>query len=193
MQTYTRYLWGLLGVTIGATAIVFSRSSFIREKLNTFSEFKSPLSSGLTPARDLRGTWKSSLIGKGIEVNGTFTTGPGTTTVHENGDMELIIDSVINNTASGRLRYSDLCVTAQTVMPKPLPSITVPKTCTKDSGYSPITMQIIGSRIIFETANVAGATVTMQGNFTTDIMSGTTTVTLPGYGTLIGEFHLNRK
>jgi hypothetical protein len=201
MNKYARYLWGLLGVAIGATVIVATmpdKPEWVRsveERIRSIVTPKAPIGAlnPLTPTRDLRGTWKSSLPKKGIQVYGQFTTGPGTTTVHENGDMELIIDDVKNGVATGRVRYTDLCVTAQTAMPKPLPSVTVPKQCTEDSGYDPITIRISGSRLDFGTAEVDGATASMQGNFTTDIISGTATVTIPAYGVLKGEFHLNRE
>ena len=72
---------------------------FIEEKLKSIITPKAPIGN-LTPVRDLRGTWKSSLAGKGLQVYGKFTTGPGTTMVYEDGDIELIIDSVADNVAS---------------------------------------------------------------------------------------------
>ncbi|HSD12390.1 MAG TPA: hypothetical protein VLC10_02420, partial [Patescibacteria group bacterium] len=148
----------------------------------------------LTPARDLQGTWISSLPGKGIQVYGKFVTGQATTTAYEHGDMELVIDSVTNNIASGKVRYTNLCVSGQTVAPKPVGTVSLPEQCIKDTGYNPITMRVSGSHLDFVPAAVSGATITMQGNFTTDIMSGTATVIMPAYGGgLKGEFHLNRR
>ncbi|MCX6780896.1 MAG: hypothetical protein NT003_02135 [Candidatus Magasanikbacteria bacterium] len=193
MQKYTKFLWGFLGVAIGVSAIIMSQPEFIKEKMKSIITPKPPIDNVLTPARDLRGTWESSLSGKGIQVYGSFTTGPGTTTVYENGDMELIIDSVTNNVAVGKVRYTNLCVTGQTVLPKPMPSVKIPQKCTADSGYNPITIKVSGSRLDFGTVKVSGATASMQGNFTSDILSGTATVTIPAYGALKGEFHLSRK
>src|SRR4030067_3527292 len=67
-----------------------------------------PLIGNLTPARDLKGTWTSSIRGKGIQLYGQFVTGPGTTKIYEEGDMELIIDKMEGNTASGTIRYTNL-------------------------------------------------------------------------------------
>ncbi|MFA4954948.1 MAG: hypothetical protein WC641_06565 [Patescibacteria group bacterium] len=186
------------GAAVGTVAIVRSMPEkplmfrFIEDKLNSIITPKPPLGD-LTPVRDLRGTWKSSLAGKGVQVYGKFVTGPSATTIYEDGDMELIIDSVTNNLASGKFRYTNLCVTGQTAAPKPVGTFTIPKQCTKDTGYYPITIRVSGSALDFGTVTVSGATVTMQGSYTTDIMTGSMTATLPAYGVLKGEFHLNRK
>jgi hypothetical protein len=70
-------------------------------------------------------------------------------------------------------------------------SISTPKTCV-NAGAAPIKIRISGSRLDFGTYSAGGATVTMQGNYTTDIMSGTMTMT-SAYGIIKGEFHLIRK
>jgi len=198
MSKTSKILWGLLGVAIGATAIILTMPEkplmfrFIEDKLKSIVTPKPPIGD-LTPVRDLRGTWKSSLSGKGVQVYGKFATNPGTTTVYEDGDMELVIDSVTNNIASGKARYTNLCVNGQVVMPKPLASITIPKKCTKDTGYSPIEIRVSGSRLDFGAYDISGGTFIMQGNFTTDIITGSATVNLPAYGALKGEFHLSRQ
>ncbi|MFA6100155.1 MAG: hypothetical protein WC750_04785 [Patescibacteria group bacterium] len=187
----------IVGAIVGTAVVIYRMPEkppmfrFIEDKLKSIVT-PIPLIGNLTPARDLRGTWKSSLPGKGVQVYGKFVVGPSITTVYEDGDMELIIDSVKNNVASGRVRYTNLCVTGQIVAPKPVGTMVYPKQCTKDTGYSPITIRVSGSRLDFGTNTVSGATVTMQGNYTTDIITGTATVTLPAYGALKGEFHLNR-
>ena len=43
-----------------------------------------------------------------------------------------------------------------------------------------------------ENVAAGGATFTMQGNYTTDIISGTMTATVSPYGQIKGEFHLMR-
>ena len=187
-----KIITGLL--TAGAIIVtgVIMNSKVIEDKMNSIITPKPPIGN-LTPVRDLRGTWVSSLQGKGLQVYGKFVTGPATTTVYEDGDMELVIDSVGNNIASGRIRYTNLCATGQTVAPKPVGTIAIPKQCTNDTGYSPISIRVSGSRLDFGTVVVDGTTASMQGNYTTDIITGTATVTLPAYGVLKGEFHLNRK
>ena len=149
-----------------------------------------PLIGNLTPARDLKGTWTSSIRGEGLQLYGKFTTGPGTTTIYEEGDMELIIDKMEGNIASGTIRYTNLCVTGSTHVPS-YGNINVPKQCTADTGTQPIQITVSSSHLDFGTINTGGATFTMQGNYTTDIMSGTMTATTP-YGDIKGEFHLIR-
>ena len=188
----------IIGAVAGTIVVLHSRPQeqqplmfrFIEEKLNSIITPKPPIDD-LTPARDLRGTWKSSLAGKGVQVYGKFTTGPGITTVYEDGDMELIIDSVTNNIASGKVRFTNLCASAQVTIPK-LKTITT-KQCTKDTGYLPMGIRVSGSALDFGTVSIPGATASMQGSYTTDIITGSMTVTLPAYGTLKGEFHLMRQ
>ncbi|MDD5626094.1 MAG: hypothetical protein PHG83_02935 [Patescibacteria group bacterium] len=186
----------ILGLAVGAITYVAVKKplmfGFVDKKLDSIVTPKPPIGN-LTPTRDLRGIWKSSLVGKGVQVYGKFTTGPGITTVYEDGDMELIIDSVENNIASGKVRYTNLCAWGQTVAPKPLGTISVPKQCTEDSGYRPIAIRVSGSALDFGTVVTDGATFTMQGSYTTDIMTGSATVTIPAYGVLKGEFHLMRQ
>lgn len=183
----------VLGGVVAAVAIYCMQPLMYRyaeAKLNT-STVSEAIVGNLTPARDLRGTWKSSLSGKGVQVNGRFATGPATTIVTENGDMELVITSVKNNIASGKMRFTNLCATAQISIPN-LKTFST-KQCTKDTGYKAISIRISSSHLDFGTVTVSGAKSTMQGNFTTDIMSGTMTTSLTGYGTLNGNFHLSRQ
>ena len=161
----------------------------VEQKLKSIKTAKPPIGN-LTPARDLRGTWISSIRGKGIQLYGKFATGPGTTTIYEDGDIELIINTVSGNTASGTMRYTNLCSTGSTAVPG-YGNITVPKQCVADTGARAIQIRVSGSRLDFGTVSAGGATFSMQGNFTTDIISGTMTATTP-YGVVKGEFHLNR-
>lgn len=161
----------------------------IDQKLNSIKT-ASPLIGYLTPARDLRGTWTSSIRGKGIQLYGKFATGPGTTTIYEDGDITLIINSMSGNTASGTIRYTGLCSTGSTFVPG-YGNITVPKQCVNDTGAQAIQIGVSSSRLDFGTVRANGATFTMQGNFTTDLISGTMTATTP-YGNIKGEFHLMR-
>lgn len=192
---YLLIILGLIGAGVGIVYIAKEKPlmfKFVEDKLKSIITPKPPIGD-LTPARDLKGTWKSSLAGKGLQVYGKFTTGPAVTTVYEDGDMELIIDSVKNNIASGKIRYTNLSAWGQTVAPKPIGTINVPKIYVKDSGYMPATIRVSGSALDFGKITVSGATVNMQGGYTTDIMTGSATVNLPGYGVLKGEFHLNRQ
>jgi hypothetical protein len=145
----------------------------------------------LTPVRDLRGTWISSLKGKGMQNYGKFTTGPGTTQIYQEADIELIINSVSGNTASGTMRYINLCTWGSTSAPK-IPTISVPKNC-NSTGANPIQIRVSGSRLDFGTMNAGSVSFSMQGNYTTDIISGTMTANISPYGVIKGEFHLIRK
>lgn len=189
----------VVGGGVTATVIMSKMSNpplmfrFIDDKLKSIVTPKAPLVGNLTPTRDLRGTWKSSLSGKGLQVYGKFTTGPAVTTVYEDGDIELIIESVKNNIASGKIRYTNLCAWGQATAPKPVGTITIPKQCAGNTGYLPIDIRVSGSALDFGTVKTGDVTATMQGSYTTDLMSGTMTVTMPAYGALKGEFHLNRQ
>jgi len=162
----------------------------VEQKLKSIITAKPPIGN-LTPTRGLRGTWTSSIRGKGIQLYGQFTTGPDTTKIYEDGDVELIINTVQNNTASGTIRYTNLCSTGSTTVPG-YGNITVPKQCVPDTGAQAIQIRVSGSRLDFGTVSAGGGTFSMQGNFITDIISGTMTATTP-YGVIKGEFHLNRK
>jgi len=184
----------LIALAVGAVVYVGvanpSLLNTIEQKLKSIITPKPPIGT-LTAARDLRGTWVSALRGKGIQLYGKFTTGPSVTKIYENGDIELKIDNVKNNIASGKIRYTNLCVTGGTTIPG-YGTVSVPKTCTGDTGAGSIQIKISGSRLDFGTISVSGATASMQGNYTTDLMSGTMTMT-SAYGIIKGEFHLNRK
>ncbi|OGY23451.1 MAG: hypothetical protein A2172_04485 [Candidatus Woykebacteria bacterium RBG_13_40_15] len=161
----------------------------VEQKLKSI-KVPTPLIGNLTPARDLRGTWTSSIRGKGLQLYGKFATGPGTTTIYEEGDITLIINKVSGNTASGTIRYTNLCSTGSTAVPG-YGNITVPKQCTADTGASPINIRVSSSRLDFGTVSAGGGTFSMQGNFTTSLISGTMVATTP-YGDIKGEFHLMR-
>ncbi len=166
-------------------------TKLINSKIKSIVTPKSSLTSSLSPARDLKGTWSSSLSRKGLQVYGKLATAGGTTMVYEDGDMELVIDSVTNNVAHGKIRYTNLCATVEVTVPN-LPSISRQQ-CSGDTGYQPVAIRVSSSALDFGTITTSGATFTMKGNYTTDLMSGTMTMTLPAYGVLKGEFHLMRK
>jgi len=144
----------------------------------------------LTPVRDLKGTWVSSIKGKGFQLYGKFPTAGGTAVVYQNSDITLKIDSVSGNTARGTITYTNIC-TWGSVTVTGYGSISTPKTCA-NAGAQAISIRVSGSRLDFGTISAAGATITMQGNFTTDLISGTMTMT-SAYGIIKGEFHLIRK
>jgi hypothetical protein len=164
-------------------------SQLVDEKLESINTPAPPIGS-LTAVRDLRGTWKSSLAGKGLQVYGNIASGPANTKIYENGDIKLIIKSIENNEALGEAYFMNLCVTATVSAPKIEPFTT--KNCTPDGGYFPVKIKISGTRLDFGSGTVNGVSFSMQGNYTTDIIYGTMTTTLPSYGVLKGEFNLTR-
>lgn len=163
----------------------------IGDKLKSIITPKAPIGN-LTPARDLRGTWVSSLSGKGLQVYGQFNTAGAVTKIYENGDIELKIDKVQNNRATGTMRVYNLCATGQTVAPN-IPTINMPRTCVRDSGAQAVSIRVSSSALDFGSYKTGGITFTMQGSYTTDIMSGNMTANVPPYGILKGEFRLMRK
>jgi hypothetical protein len=161
----------------------------VPEKIKSIVTPKAPIGN-LTPVRDLRGTWVSSLRGKGMQNYGSFNTGPAVTQIYQEGDIELIIDSVSSNVASGTFRYINLCTWGKSTAPK-IPAVSIPKKC-MSPGANPIQIRVSGTRLDFGTVSTAGVNATMQANYTTDLISGSTTATVSPYGVIKGEFHLIR-
>jgi hypothetical protein len=179
-------------VAIGAVAYVGTDTALfdtITQKIKDIITPGPPIGD-LTPSRDLKGTWVSSIKGKGMELYGKFPTAGGTAVVYQNSDITLKVTSVSGNTASGTVTYSNIC-TWGSITVSGYGSVSTPKTCA-DAGAQSISIRVSGSRLDFGTISAAGATVTMQGTFTTDLISGTMTMTSP-YGIIKGEFHLIRK
>jgi hypothetical protein len=192
-------LWLPLTITVAAvgTAVFIQNMpkdqqplmlQFVAEKLKSIITPKAPIGN-LTPVRDLRGTWISSLKGKGMQTYSQFKTGPGTTQIYQEGDIQLIIASVENNVASGTIQYTNLCTWGRTTAPK-IPTINIPKQCASIPA-SPIQIRVSGSRLDFGSVSGNGMSFTMQGNYTTDLISGTMTAAT-SYGVIKGEFHLVR-
>ena len=166
---------------------------FVTEKIESIITPKPPIGE-LTPTRDLRGTWKSSLSGKGIQLYGNYTTYGSITDLYEDGDVELIINDVKDNIAIGTMRYTNLCSWGETkiTIAGAEKIINAPKTCVADTGQQEISIRVSASALDFGTISLDGVTATMQGSFVTDIMSGSMTVTMPE-GVLKGTFNLSRQ
>ncbi|MDQ7814592.1 MAG: hypothetical protein RDU25_02210 [Patescibacteria group bacterium] len=147
----------------------------------------------LTPARDLRGTWISSLTGKGVQLYGKFETGNGVTDVYEDGDIELIIEDVEGNTATGQMRLYNVCAYGQSKFPAPVGTISVPKRCFQDVGSGPVSIEVSASNVDFGTFSSGNISWEMRGTYTTDLMKGTIATYVEPYGAIKGEFHLMRK
>lgn len=180
-------------LAVGAVAYVGTNTALFDTVIQKIKDIitPGPPIGDLTPTRDLTGTWVSSIKGKGFELYGKFPlAGAGTAVVYETSDVTLKITSVSGNTAKGTITYTNMCAWGSTTV-SGYGTISTPKTCA-NAGSSPISIRVSGSRLDFGTVSAAGATVTMQGNYTTDLISGTMTMTST-YGIIKGEFHLIRK
>jgi hypothetical protein len=190
----TRIVLGIVAAAAAVTAYVVIAKppmfDFITDKINSIVTPKPPIGN-LTPARDITGTWISALNRKGFQLYGLFTTGPSTTKAYEDGNIELKIDKVEGNIATGQIRYTKMCAYAQTTAPV-IGTITTPTKCAPDSGFAPVSIRVSSSSLDFGTISTGAITTAMQGSFTTDIMSGTMTLTTE-YGIIKGEFHLVRQ
>lgn len=163
----------------------------IDDKIKSIIIPKAPIGE-LTESRDLRGTWISSLSKKGFQLYGKFDLPGSVTNVHQNGDIELIIDKVENNIASGQMRFTNVCGSSQTIAPPPVGKITVPEKCIADSGYSPVSIRVSSTALDFGTFASGGIVATMQGTFTTDMIAGTMGIETE-YGIIKGVFNLMRQ
>lgn len=179
------------GTSGGEKSIAERFLDLVGQKIKSIVTPNAPIGN-LTPVRDLRGTWISSLKGKGMQTYSQFKTGPGTTQIYQEGDIQLIITSVENNVASGTIQYTNLCTWGRTTAPK-IPTISIPKQCS-NTPVSSIGIRVSGTRLDFGSVNAGGgASFSMQGNYTTDLISGSMTGNVPPYGVIKGEFHLMRK
>ena len=177
-----RYVWGLVGIAIGIGVIVAVEnpqfSDWIDDKMNSIQVAKPPIGD-ITPARDLRGDWTSSLPGRGFQLYGEFFVAGTTSKVYEDGDIDLHIDRVEGNTAYGTIRSYNITGYGQAT--GPAGTVVLPKTTFPESGTQPIEIHVTGSRLDFGSFNIAGAKGAMQGNYTTDLISGGITTTVAPY------------
>lgn len=152
----------------------------------------------LAPARDLRGTWASSLSGKGIQIYGEgHGTQGGTVRVYYDADFVLRITSVEDNVAHGEARMFNGTLYGEVTDVPAVGTIPVPRQEFPDSGFQPMTIRVHGSSLDFDTLSVAGITVTMSGTFVEDGIvgwGGGGNSTMAGYGGVVtkAELHLTR-
>lgn len=180
---------------VGVTYLAIAQPlmlQFVAEKINSIITPK-PSIGNLTPARDIVGTWRSSLAGKGLQLYGLFELPGSTTTLYEDGDIELIINEVKNNVAYGKMRYPKICSwgTSTITIPGNKKIINIPKTCF-DTEYTDIQIRVSSSALDFGTISVGEIKTSMQGSFTSDLMSGSMTMT-SDYGVIKGVFTLSRQ
>ena len=161
---------------------------------------------GLSPGRDLRGTWVSPLSGKGYQLTGRLVQGTATGALSEHGDIRLQITKVVAEKAGvttgykayGTMTFSKL-VLVETVTVKTAKGAKKfpPQTIAQGgaAATSRVVLSVSGTRLHVAFAAAWARTVTMQGTFTSDLMRGTMTKQYAGGGaktTLSGQFHLVR-
>jgi len=191
-----------LGLSVGALLAIaiflglwgkYPILNLIEQKLSMIHTPKPPIGN-LTQARDITGTWKSSLPGKGIQLYSKLANSVNTISTYKEGDMELTIDPAVNNVALCKIRYTNLKTWGVIVMPNPLGkgnvTTNVPTQNLPDEEIN-TQINISSSHLDFVNFAAGGVRYSMQGNYTTDIISGTITADAGG-GTLKGEFHLMR-
>jgi hypothetical protein len=182
-------MFSLGAIVVSVVLLVGALSFYLAQNNPDF--FKLP-SSSLTPARDLTGTWVSSLAGKGCQLMGQFTIEGTVSTLHENCDIELIIADVSDNIATGTIRYYNLCIYGFATIPN-YGKIDIPQNCTADSGPIPIQIKVSSSSLDFGQVQADGITASMNAMFTSDLIHGNMSLMAAGYGEMKGPFNLMRK
>jgi len=187
----------VLGTAAGIYAVVTRPAhepfdwSQIGDKIKSIVVPKAPIGN-ISPARDIRGTWISSLSKKGFQLYGRFEVPGSVSNIYENGDVELIIDDITDNIATGQMRYFNVCGHGQTIAPPPIGTINVPEKCIADTGFAPVNIRITGSALDFGTVVNDDISATMQATFTSDMIAGTMAVETPN-GIIKGPFNLMKK
>ena len=149
----------------------------------------------ITPARDLRGTWSSSITGKGFQLYGTGTAPQGgTVRVYVEADVILRIDQVENNVATGAARWLNHTTYGEVTGVPSVGTIPIPRQTLPDTGFQPMSFRVTGSAIDFGTVMTGGAVATMQGSFTEDLLTGWGGGTIAGFDNIAvrSELHLMR-
>ena len=131
----------------------------------------------------LVGTWISSTQGKGMQGSGKVAFHGTTYQINFTGDVNLVIQKVEDNTGTGNITFSNLCLTVS--------GINKPAQCMK-SYNEPVAMQISGNNIKYTGPTVLGASISLAGTYTNDSITGTFTRTSTS-GTNTGTFSLIRE
>lgn len=128
---------------------------------------------------DFTGTWVSVEAGKGIQATGEFTLGKTTSQITLSGDVQVVIQKIENNVASGTVAYNNVCYTTSTdKQPK----------CVNISA-KPVELQINGDKLTFNGPTSTGGTDSFNGTYADGVVSGTFTREGP-YGKLSGTFSM---
>jgi hypothetical protein len=146
--------------------------------------------SGNSSAADsLIGTWVSAVQGKGMQASGKVETSRATTQLNLSGDIVVVIDKVSDNIASGTITYNNLCSTSIVSVPGKT-EVSEPPQCI-DGNARPVSLQISGNTLKFDSTTATGGDISFVGNYTKDTVSGTFT-RASSYGKLDGTFSLVR-
>jgi hypothetical protein len=147
--------------------------------------------SDASPASDnvLVGTWVSSVKGKGMQASGEVKISGATSKFNLSGDVEVSIQKVVGNTASGTITFNNLC-SIKTVSVPGKDDVSEPPQCINGSS-KPVELQINGNAISFQSQAETGANISFTGNYANDSVSGTFTRE-SSYGKMDGTFNLVR-
>ena len=129
-----------------------------------------------TQKKSLAGTWDSSVKGKGMQGSGEIITANANTKINVTGDVNLVIEKVENNIASGTISYNNVCYTLVISMPGKS-DISEPSKCIS------ISSKQIEAKITDNTISSGGNSddndnVSLLGNYTNNTISGTFTKTI---------------
>jgi hypothetical protein len=134
-----------------------------------------------TSTSGLLGVWVSSTPKKGMEGSGKVTLNGTDYQIGFTGDINLTVKKVENNTGTGTITFSNLCLAVNTK----------PAECLKT--YSqPAVVQITGDTIKYTGPTVLGASVSLTGTYANDAMNGTF-VRTSSSGKIDGTFNLVRE
>lgn len=155
----------------------------------------SPAIGDITPARDLRGTWVSSLSGKGVQLYGTGTAPQGgTVRVYAEADWVLRVDTVKDNVATGVVRMLNYTLYGEVTGVPGVGTIPIPRQTLPDTDFQPTSFRVSGSSLDFGSIAVGGAAAIVQGSFTEDAILGWGGGTIAGFDNISvkTEIHLTR-
>jgi hypothetical protein len=167
---------------------------YIDARLRSIGVTSAPIGD-ITPARDLRGTWASSLSGKGVQLFGTGVSPQGgNVRVQAQADWILRVDSVEDNVATGAVRMLNYTSSGEVTGVPGVGTIAIPRQTLPDTEFQPVTFRVTGSALDFGSIAVGGAAATVQGSFTEDFITGWGGATLAGFDNVSvrTEIHLTR-
>ena len=166
----------------------------IDARLRSIGITSSPIGD-ITPARDLRGTWASSLSGKGVQLYGTGTAPQGgTVRVYVEADWVLRVDAVEGNVARGVVRVLNYTYYGEVTGVPGVGTIAIPRQKLPDTDFQPTSFRVTGSALDFGSVAVGGAVAIVQGSFTEDLIHGWGGGTIAGFENISvkTEIHLTR-